>query len=482
MKNTWYAARERLSEGQAAPYVYVRPSEEELAKQRARAAEGLRGGVYEGIAFSIVVPAYRTDRKHLTEMITSVIEQSYPEWELIIADATEDEGVREGVASLMERIEADYREAGQAMPGSVRYMRLPRNGGIAENTNYALECVSKAYVGLLDHDDFLAPDALYEMAECIRRGREAGSEPQMLYSDEDKCNADATEYYEPHFKEEFNLDLILSNNYICHFLALKRGLMQKLRLREAYEGAQDYDLVLRAVSELEVLRQPENEALICHVPKVLYHWRCHAGSTAENPRSKAYAYEAGRRALQDFADRNGLCAKAEHLKHLGFYRLQYMGEAQGLDGMQGLDRSSAKTPTMVERMLAARPDIGAVGGCLIRRGSVCGGRMDSAGNVLYQGLSAHASGYMHRAALTQDAEAVDIRLIAVRKELRDVFEKTLGIPYQTMNDRACFAAEKLPGDMDCTAASLQLCEAIRKKGYRIIYLPDWIYRDDTEQQ
>lgn len=459
LKNTWYAIRERLSGGQAAPYVYVRPSDEVLERQRAGAAGGVDGqidGAREEISFSIIVPTYRTDKNHLREMITSVIEQSYPGWELIIADATEDDSVKENVAALLD---------GRELSGAVRYLRLPGNGGIAENTNQALEHSSGDYVGLLDHDDLLAPDALYEMSECIRKADCEGRELQMLYSDEDKCNVNATEYFEPHFKEKFNLDLILSNNYICHFMVMKRELIQRLRLRKEYEGAQDYDLVLRAVSELGLLRHPERESLVCHLPRILYHWRCHFASTAENPRSKEYAYEAGRKALQDFAERNSLHAQAEHLIHLGFYRLRYQGEG-----------------TIAGNMLAARSDIGAVGGCLVRRGRVAGGRMDTEGNLFYGGLSVHAGGYMHRAAIPQDAEAVDIRLIIVREELWDVFREITGVPYQTAAGRAVFAAETLPAGTDVTAVSLELCRAIREKGYRIAYLPDRAYWEDAERK
>ena len=144
----------------------------------------------------------------------------------------------------------------------------------------------------------------------------------MIYSDEDKWSG-GEDYYDPAIKEDFNLDYLLSNNYICHFLAMETGLMKGLGLRKDYDGAQDYDLILRGVQEL--LQTPGGEGKIVHVSRVLYHWRCHRGSTAENPQSKLYAYEAGRAALQDYADRAGYRAEAVHLKHLGFYRLQYHG-------------------------------------------------------------------------------------------------------------------------------------------------------------
>ena len=174
----------------------------------------------------------------------------------------------------------------------------------------------------------------------------AGRVPQLLYSDEDKCDGEAETFYEPHFKEKFNLDLILSNNYICHFMVMKRELMQQLLERGEYNGAQDYDLVLRAAFALS-----GREEAICHIPKVLYHWRCHSLSTAENPKSKLYAYEAGRRAVQDFVNQKGWKAEVQHTEHLGFYRVEYP-----------------------EGVFTVRAEVGAAGGAVVKGGKIVGGQ------------------------------------------------------------------------------------------------------------
>lgn len=473
IRRTWYAVRERLQERKKTPYVWVPPAEEELEAQR-------RGWERQGLnaTFSIIVPAYRTKPEYLEDLVESLRSQTYPKWEVILADATEDDSVEQALRRMPEPGEADFdgfgqespgtEEAGQGeygvqdlktapgfSPGKIRYLHLKRNAGIAENTNQALPYAMGGYIGLLDHDDVLTPDALYRMAAAIREAQRRGTEPQMLYSDEDKCNGDRTEYFEPNWKEDFNLDLLLSNNYICHFLVMKRELMQELGFRTEYDGAQDFDLVLRAADRLE-----KREEAVLHIPKVLYHWRCHAASTAENPESKRYAYEAGRRAVQDFADRKGWAAKAVDTAHVGFYALRYQGDP-----------------------FDSRSDIGAIGGRVIgrgraaagqplRRGMTVGGRMTRDGQVLYEGLPANYSGYLHRANLAQDAEAVDLRNIRLRPECREIFRRITGVPYKVIEGTDMFDASVLPESEDVIRLSLRLCQALRAAGYRILYLPD----------
>lgn len=451
LKNTYYTVRERLEARKQEAYHWYPPAPEELVRQREETA-GLTNPV---IHFSIVVPCYRTNERFLREMIDSVRCQTYPFWELILADATEDDSVEKNVRTV-----EDTR---------VRYVRLERNAGIAENTNRGIEKATGEYVGLLDHDDLLTENALYEMWQAIERGAVCGEKPALLYSDEDKCDGDSIVYYEQNNKEDFNLDLLLSNNYVCHFMVMERELIQALLLRKKYEGAQDYDLTLRAVRALGMRKEK-----IVHVPKVLYHWRCHALSTAENPRSKLYAYRAGRRAAQDFVNRQGWRAKAVDTAHLGFYRLEYPGSP-----------------------FDSRPDIGAVGGPLFykkrrvisfkQRGSavyltvppffgrsrILSGRLREDGIVYYAELPRGYSGYLHRAALPQDAEAVDIRNIRVREELRETFREVVGVPWRTAPGEEIFDVSALPAGTDLKAVSIALGQAIRGAGYRILYLPEY---------
>ncbi len=465
LRDTWYAVWERLDERKAPPYVYAPPSRAQLEEQRKRVCPDKEGSSYDsspyaGITFSIVVPAYRTPPRYLRELISSVQAQSYPYWELILADATEDD-------SVQKIVEESAGDSGGINGGSVRYIRLPENRGISGNTNQALRYVRNAYVGLLDHDDLLTPDALFEMAEAIRRAGERGVSPALLYSDEDKCNGDGTLFFEPNCKEKFNLDLILSNNYICHFMVAQRKLMEKLTFRPDYDGAQDYDFVLRTVEELDILNNPGGERQIIHVPKVLYHWRCHTASTAENPGSKAFAYEAGRRALQDYVDRNHLAGRAVMLKHVGFYRVWYQGPGEKDKGSRR--KISHKERNSAAEILACRADLGAVGGAVTSRGKIVGGRMRAGGRVYYRGLPISYSGYLHRAALTQDAYAVDIRRIALRKELYGLFEEITGVSYCCIPGEDIFDASMLPADTDYRELSLRLCRAVRDRGYRILW-------------
>ncbi len=448
VKNTFYAILEGLWQQKAKAYHYTAPDTPTLTAQR-------NHEFTIKPLFSIVVPLYRTPKDYLIEMIDSVLGQTYSRLELILADATGDDSVerivRERYAEqLSECVQEKYTGKlsvpgqQQSVTGRIKYCRLERNAGISENTNQALRFVTGDYVGLLDHDDVLTPDALYEMALQIERMSQQGLTPMLLYSDEDKCNQDRSAYYEPHFKTDFNFDLLLSNNYICHFLVMKRELIQSLGFRKEYDGAQDFDLVLRAVEQIPV------ESQIVHISKVLYHWRCHTGSTAQNPQSKQYAYEAGKRAVQDMARRMGWKAEAVHLKHLGFYGLNYEPD-----------------------MLTVRKDVGAVGGKLMHRGRIAGGAYTRDGEVLYQGLKEGYSGYMHRGILLQDVYAVDIRSIRVSPACRDIFREIIGVPY-AIAENGCFDWTVLPEGTDYVALSLKLGEALYSTGYRICWNPQGI--------
>ena len=138
------------------------------------------------------------------------------------------------------------------------------------------------FVGLLDHDDLLAPNALYEIVNALNSHENA----DVVYTDEDKVTAELDEHFQPHFKPDFNLDLLRSNNYICHFFVVRTALVEQVGgFRKEFDGAQDYDFIFRCVEQARV---------VVHVPEILYHWRTHKASTADNPASKMYAFEAGK--------------------------------------------------------------------------------------------------------------------------------------------------------------------------------------------
>ena len=253
----------------------------------------------EPIKISIAVPVYKTPEVFLRQMIDSVRRQSYPYWELCIADGSESDMAAEQI--ILEYQKKDKR---------IRYQKLEKNRGIAQNTNAAIQMATGEYLALLDHDDLLEPDALFEIAKKIRKKR-----ADIIYTDEDKISGDGKEYFQPHFKPEFNLDLLRSNNYICHFFVVKRTIAERAGyFREEFDGAQDYDFIFRCV---------ENSKKIVRIPKILYHWRTHRQSTADNPESKLYAFEAGKRAIEDHLKRAGENAEVSHTKDYGFYRVRY---------------------------------------------------------------------------------------------------------------------------------------------------------------
>ena len=196
IRQAYYAARERMESVRESDYRYEPPTEEEIRLQKERSASF-------AWKFSILVPAYETPEEYLQAMVDSVLAQTYGKFELIIADASESDRV--------ERVMASYHDS------RILYRRIKHNGGISANTNQALMYATGDYAALLDHDDLLTPDALYEVALQIKDSEEKNIELQMLYSDEDKYDAETLEFCEVHRKEKFNLDLIMSNNYICHF-------------------------------------------------------------------------------------------------------------------------------------------------------------------------------------------------------------------------------------------------------------------------
>lgn len=248
---------------------------------------------------SIVVPVYNTPQVFLRQMIESVQNQSYSEWELCIGNASPE---NKEMKKILEEYKNDAR---------IKEVEIPENKGISQNTNRAMEIASGELIGLLDHDDLLAPNALYEIAKAVNEHLDV----EVIYTDEDKVTTDLKEHFQPHLKPDFNLDLLRSNNYICHFFVASRDLIKRVGgFRPEFNGAQDYDLILRCT---------EQAKQIVHIPKILYHWRVHKASTADNPASKMYAFDAGKRAIEEHLVRCRTKGTVQHTKDLGFYRVKY---------------------------------------------------------------------------------------------------------------------------------------------------------------
>lgn len=412
--NTFYAVIERVFFAYHKNYTYNEPSKDILEAQRKKVFE-------ENPLFSIVVPTYETNKTHLKEMIESVCNQSYVNWELVLVDAS--------TTMAVEDVVKTYDDA------RIVYLKLAKNAGISANTNEGILKAKGDYIALLDHDDLLTKDALYEVASMIENEKNAGKVAKVIFSDEDKCDSNAERFFSPHYKTDYNKELLFTNNYICHFLVCKAQLMKDLLLRKEFDGAQDFDFVLRATDYVNCEKEEGEAVSICHIPMILYHWRCHENSTAQNPESKMYAYEAGKRAVQARFDKMGRKLEVVHGKHLGFYEPKVTDKAQ---------------------LFMENGKLGCIGGAVYGRNKVIGGAMDCEGNVLYSGLHKKFEGYMNRAHLMQSAYAVDIRNIVVREELEEILEEIRCRVKDTKNP-------------DYVAASLEFCEKVRNLGYEILY-------------
>ncbi len=280
-----------------ADYIYSKwielnePNELQLEKQRSTKFE-------KKPKISIIVPMYNTPVKFFEELVDGLIDQTYSNWELCLADGSNEKN---------KALEPIYNKDSR-----IKYKFLEENRGISGNTNAALELATGDYIALLDHDDLLPKFSLYEIVKCINQNPNV----EFIYTDEDKFEKLDSKRYDPYFKSDFAPDTLRANNYICHFSVFRKDIMDKLGgFRSEFDGAQDYDIILR-MSEIATN--------IIHIPKILYHWRVHALSTAKSgATAKPYAYEAGKKAIQSHIDRLGLDGTVEDGVTLGTYKVNY---------------------------------------------------------------------------------------------------------------------------------------------------------------
>ncbi len=259
--------------------------------------------------FSIVVPLYKTPEKYLRALVESLQNQTYKNWELCLSDGS---GANSPIRGLLEQlVKEDER---------IRVVSHDESLQISENTNEAIMIATGDFIVFADHDDELTAHALYECVKALNKNREL----QVIYSDEDKMTMDGHKFFQPHFKPDFNIDLLCTVNYICHLFVVKRELIDKVgMLRREFDVAQDYDFIFRCV-------EAAGTEKIYHVPKVLYHWRCHEDSTAENPESKLYAFDAGERAVKAHYDRIGVPVEISKGEYLGLYRTKFLRDRDPL--------------------------------------------------------------------------------------------------------------------------------------------------------
>lgn len=252
----------------------------------------------QGPLISILTPVYNPDPKFLQETLDSVLAQHYSRWEWILADAS----TAPEVHLLLDRY--------AAQDSRIVVQRLPKNLGIAGNSQVALSKACGEFVAFLDHDDLLAPQALSEAVNLLN----LHPDTDLVYSDEDKVTTSG-QRCEPMFKPDWSPDLFLNANYLCHLVVARRTVVNEVGgFRPGYDGAQDYDLLLRLIERTE---------RIYHIPKVLYHWRKSVGSTASSPEAKPYAISAGHAALEDAVSRRGLAARVEPGQLPATYRVRY---------------------------------------------------------------------------------------------------------------------------------------------------------------
>lgn len=293
------AYREHLRESSLVCFYRVAgywDAEERLHNRKYLLADSADYAIQNGPKFSIVVPLYNTPVRFLQDMVNSVVGQLYGNWELILVNSTPKNYELSEALQLIE----DER---------ITTIALDKNYGISRNTNYAIERATGDYIVFFDHDDVLDKLVLYRYASEIKKDESI----DVLYCDEDLLTEEG-KYINPCFKSDFNIDLLRAHNYITHLLCVKAELAKELKLSSEFDGAQDYDLVLR-LSEIT--------DRFVHVPEVLYHWRMSPTSTANNAGNKTYAQDAGLNALNNHLCRMGLSAEATETDALFFYRTSY---------------------------------------------------------------------------------------------------------------------------------------------------------------
>ena len=435
LKKTCYKVIERLKRdddeaGYMQAMLSLRPTADELDRQKKR-------NFFHNYKFSILVPAYNTDPVFLKEMIMSVVRQTYEGWELCIADGSDTDIVKDNLDKIRESLHKDVSDR-------IKYKKLGSNRGISGNLNDALVMASGDYVGFLDHDDILTPDALYEVMNALESGMERDgniyrNRYKAIYSDEDKVNQAGTRYFDPHIKPDFDIDLLRSTNYICHFFVVRTKIAVKAGgFRSEYNGAQDHDFIFRCIE----LMDPSQ---VYHIPRVLYHWRSSLISTAENPDSKLYAYEAGKMAVRDHLDRLGIRAEVTNTSHLGFYRVKYIPKSLNIKLMSRTewesmsresfndisepfimvmgDKISPLTTDYLSELagILCRDEVGAAGGKIYDKR----GRIDSAGYSCdkngklkpdFRGMNGNFSGYLHRASIQRKTDGLAADCMMIKKE------------------------------------------------------------------
>lgn len=402
------------------PYQYEAPVPSVILSQRAQ-SERLRAGdrpadVFAAFrdlpasaaapTFSVLMPAGDIGPDRFEESLISVLSQTYSLLELIVADTS-------GQGDLREVLN-DYDDE------RIHYIRQDKDRGASVNLNMAAMQATGGYVVILEGGDLLTADALFETAMTIMEKK-----PEILYSDEDFCDPRRLRFHTPYRKPDFNKDYLFARDYIRHMLVIRRELLQAMRFRSRFDGAQEYDLVLRS---------PKSS--ICHIPRILYHTR---GLEVRTPEAASAYAEAARAALEEYFRSRGVPAEVRR---------------SGISGNL-VDYSPD--------IFAARGEVGVVGGRVVdRRHRIVGGMMKADGTVLYAGLDETETGPLRMAVTVQNAEAVDARCMKIRPELTRLYQEIFGHAYVEGRGQ---------DRIDILERSLLFCSRVRAMGYLIVWDP-----------
>lgn len=411
-------------------YVYQEPEASVLLNQRA-VWDRIKGGekpedalgasasvlkVHHVPLISVIVTTYEPVIRYFEQTLISILSQTYGGYELIIADTSLSSGVRDTLDH--------YRDE------RIRYYSVPGNRGEASLINDAAHLAEGNYLCTVDVGDLLTKDALYEVFLCIMR---TGAE--ILYTDEDHCDAAGRRFDRPNRKPDFNKDYLLSNNYMQRLLVIRRELFLALRLRDSFDGALTYDLVLRA---------PKSE--VRHVPMILYHRSSASEDSKMAGREPDADIAAEKAALEDYFRVRSIRAAVSYTGRKGIYRIRYS-----------------------PNIFACRSDVGILGGrVLSRTHKVVGGMFDSQGRVMYEGWDEAEGGPMSRALTVQNAFAVDARCMQVRPDLRGLYEEIVEKP----ESEPYIDWKKDPQEL--RRRSILFCARVRELGYLIVWDPSYI--------
>ena len=411
-------------------YEYIEPEPSVLLNQRA-VWDRIKGGespeealeasvsvlkMRHAPRISVIVATYEPVVRYFERTLISILSQTYGGFELIIADTSLSGAVRD----LLDH----YRDE------RIRYYSVPGNRGEASLINDAAHLAAGNYLCTVDVGDLLTKDALYEVFLCIMR---TGAE--ILYTDEDHCDAAGKRFDRPNRKPDFNKDYLLSNNYMQRLLVIRRELFLALRLRDSFDGALTYDLVLRAP-----------KSAVRHVPMILYHRSSASEDAKMASREPDADIAAEKAALEDYFRVRSIRAVVSYTGRKGIYRIRYN-----------------------PNIFACRSDVGILGGrVLSRTHKVVGGMFDSQGRVMYEGWDEAEGGPMSRALTVQNAFAVDARCMQVRPDLRGLYEEIVEKP----ESEPYTDWRKDPQEL--RRRSILFCARVRELGYLIVWDPSYI--------